>query len=88
MSGLAIILLMGAGVDQTVLAAEAVTSSIRTEEPSAPVEKPVDLTDTQVSEVMQQELDRILLVDGQPVPKTAARTTIGGMTYVRSEDVV
>ena len=82
MSGLAIILLMGAGVDQTVLAAEAVASSIRTEEPFAPVEKPVDLTDTQMSESMQQELDRILLVDGQPVPKTAARTTIGGTTYV------
>lgn len=82
MSGLAIILLMGAGVDQTVLAAEAVASSIRTEEPSAPVEKPVDLTDIQMSESMQQELDRVLLVDGQPVPKTAARTTIGGTTYV------
>lgn len=86
MSGLAIILLMGAGVDQTVLAAEAVASSIRTEEPAAPVEKPVDLIETQTQEQVQQasaqELDRILLVDGQPVPKTAARTTIGGMTYV------
>lgn len=82
MSGLAIILLMGAGVDQTVLAVEAVASSIRTEEPSALVEKPVDPINTQMSEQTQQDLDRILLVDGHPVPKTAARTTIGGMTYV------
>ena len=82
MSGLAIILLMGAGVDQTVLAVEAVASSIRTEEPSAPVEKPVDPIDTQMSEQTQQDLDRILLVDGHPVPKTVSRTTIGGMTYV------
>lgn len=91
MSGLAIILLMGAG-DPAVLAyeVEAVASSIRTEEPVAPVEKPVDLIETemdrseaeQADEVPMQELDRILLVDGQPVPKTAARTTIGGMTYV------
>ena len=91
MSGLAIILLMGAGVDQTVLAAEAVASSIRTEEPAAPVEKPVDPIQTEDAvnpEVQQeeqepvQELDRYLLLDGQPVPKTAGRTTIGGMTYV------
>jgi len=89
LSGLAIILLMGAG-DPAVLAAEITTSSERTEEPVAPVEEPVDLiqTETQVPEEEQveetpaQELDRILLVDGQPVPKTAARTTIGGMTYV------
>ena len=94
MSGLAIILLMGAG-DPAVLAAEveAVASSIRTEEPMAPVEEPVELIETQdsvgngqeaevVPEQPVQELDRILLVDGQPVPKSAARTTIGGMTYV------
>ncbi len=91
MSGLAIILLMGAGVDQTVLAAEAVASSIRTEEPAAPVEKPVDPIQTEEAvnpEVQQeeqepaQELDRCLLLDGQPVPKSVGRTTIGGMTYV------
>ncbi len=94
MSGLAIILLMGAG-DPAVLAAEveAVASSIRTEEPMAPVEEPVELIETQdsigngheaevVPEQPVQELDRILLVDGQPVPKSAARTTIGGMTYI------
>lgn len=94
LSGLAIILLMGAG-DPAVLAAEveAVADSIRTEEPVAPVEEPVDLIETQegtenaqevevIPEQPAQELDRILLVDGQPVPKTAARTTIGGMTYV------
>lgn len=91
MSGLAIILLMGAGVDQTVLAAEAAASSIRTEEPVAPVEEPVDQIETpqevnheaeQEEQAPAQELDRILLLDGQPVPKTVARTTIGGMTYV------
>lgn len=91
MSGLAIILLMGAGVDQTVLAAEAVASSIRTEEPAAPVEKPVDLIETQemvtpeavqAEPVPAQELDRALRLDGQPVPKSVARTTIGGRTYV------
>jgi len=91
MSGLAIILLMGAGVDQTVLAVEAVASSIRTEEPAAPVEKPVDpiQTDEVVTPKAQQEeqepvqeLYRYLLLDGQPVPKSVGRTTIGGMTYV------
>ena len=94
LSGLAIILLMGAG-DPAVLAAEveAITDSVRTEEPVAPVEEPVELIETQdsidneqeaevIPEQPVQELDRILLVDGQPVPKTAARTTIGGMTYV------
>ena len=91
LSGLAIILLMGAGVDQTVLAAEAMVSSIRTEEPSAPVVEPVDPIQTEqtadipaepVQEAPVEDLDRILLVDGQPVPKTVGRTTIGGMTYV------
>ena len=94
LSGLAIILLMGAG-DPAVLAAEveAIADSVRTEEPVAPVEEPVELIETQdsidneqeaeaIPEQPVQELDRILLVDGQPVPKTAARTTIGGMTYV------
>lgn len=91
LSGLAIILLMGAGVEQTVLAAEAVASSIRTEEPSAPVVEPVDPIQTEqtadipaepVQEAPVEDLDRILLLDGQPVPKTVGRTTIGGMTYV------
>lgn len=91
LSGLAIILLMGAGVDQTVLAAEAVASSIRTEEPSAPVVEPVAPIETEetadipaepVQEAPVEELDRILLLDGQPVPKSVGRTTIGGMTYV------
>ena len=94
LSGLAIILLMGAG-DPAVLAVEvgAIADSVRTEEPVAPVEEPVELIETQdsidneqeaevIPEQPVQELDRILLVDGQPVPKTAARTTIGGMTYV------
>ena len=94
LSGLAIILLMGAG-DPAVLAAEveAAVDSIRTEEPVAPVEEPVERIETTdstdngqeaepIPEQPAQDLDRILLVDGQPVPKTAARTTIGGMTYV------
>jgi len=94
LSGLAIILLMGAG-DPAVLAAEveAIADSVRTEEPVAPVEEPVELIETQdsidneqeaevIPEQPAQDLDRILLVDGQPVPKTTARTTIGGMTYV------
>ena len=93
--GLAIILLMGAG-DPAVLAAEVevIADSVRTEEPVAPVEEPVELIEEQdsiddeqeaeeeIPEQPAQELDRILLVDGQPVPRTAARTTIGGMTYV------
>ena len=92
MSGLAIVLLMGAGVEQTVLAAET-ADSMHTEGLSAPVEEPVELIETQnsidneqdavvIPEQPAQDLDRILLVDGQPVPRTAARTTIGGMTYV------
>lgn len=94
MSGLAIVLLMGAGVDQAVLAAEGLADSIRTEELSAPVEEPVDQIQTeevdtqpaaeqeQPAQAPEQELDRILLLDGQPVPRTVSRTTIGGMTYV------
>lgn len=84
LSGLAIILLMGAGVDTVALATEAVTSSTRTEEPAAPVEKPDDNieTDGSVTEVPAIELDRILLLDGQPVPKTVKRTTISNTTYV------
>ena len=84
LSGLAIILLMGAGVDTVALAAEAVTSSTRTEEPAAPAEKPADdiETDSSVTDVPAVELDRILLLDGQPVPKTVKRTTIANATYV------
>ena len=90
LSGLAILLLMGAGVDQTVLAAETVTDSMRTEEPAAPVEKPIDqiITPTDNTQPLldeaapEQELDHSLLVDGQPVPKAASRTTVGGITYV------
>ena len=88
LSGLAVILLMGAGVDQTALAAAPVSSSIRTEEPAAPVEEPLDEIETEPASeeapvvVEQPELDKILLLDGHPVPKTAGRTTIGGMTYV------
>lgn len=91
MSGLAIILLMGAGVDQTVLAAELIADSMHTEEPAAPVEEPVDQIETQEQvnpeeepavPQPEEELDRCMLLDGQPVPKTVSRTTIGGMTYV------
>ena len=89
LSGLAIILLMGAGVDPTVLVAEA-ASSIRTEEPAAPVEKPVEQIETRTADDQQDlqddvpavELDPILLLDGQPVPRAVSRTTIGGQTYV------
>lgn len=90
MSGLAIVLLMGAGVDNAALAAQALTSSIRTEEPAAPVEKPVDRIETEpdssqeetTTEVPKEELDHRLLVDGQPVPATVARTIIDDKTYV------
>lgn len=83
LSGLAIILLMGAGVDTAVLAAEAVTSSARTEEPAAPVEKPADNIEMDIPAAEPAvELDRILLLDGQPVPKAVSRTTIAGTTYV------
>ena len=53
MSSFAIILLMGAGVEETSEnAAEETASSIRTEEPSAPVEKPVDdLTQTDTGDL-------------------------------------
>ena len=87
LSGLAVIMLMGAGIDTAVLAAETVGSTT-TEELTAPVEKPVDdietetLTETPVVEEPAIELDRILLLDGQPVPKTVNRTTLDGTTYV------
>lgn len=84
LSGLAIVLLMGAGVDTAAVAAEVATSSVRTEEPAVPVEKPTDdiETDNTVVEMPVVELDRILLLDGQPVPKAVRRTTISGTTYV------
>ena len=87
LSAVAVILLMGAGVEQPVMAVEPVASSVRTEEPSAPVEEPVDkiVPEEQIEQPAQStmpELDRILLLDGQPVPKTVGRTTVNGMTYV------
>ncbi len=86
LSGLAIILLMGAGVDTAVLAAGTVTSSARTEEPAAPVEKPADNIESDIPATVPAEpaveLDRILLLDGQPVPRAVSRTTIAGTTYV------
>ena len=51
MSSFAIVLLMGAGVEDTPAEVDEVASSIRTEEPSAPVEEPVDdLTQTDMVE--------------------------------------
>ena len=102
LSCLAIVMLMGAGVGQTVLAAEDADSSAHTEEPAAPAEEPVEQIEPQPTgdetteaeppaeeeEPAQEEpapaveLDRVLLLDGQPVPKSVARTTIGGKTYV------
>lgn len=92
--GVAILLLMSAGLDQPVLATQEMSSSIRTEEPSAPAEKPVDTIEEQGSDeqpeppeeqaaLSEPELDFCLLVDGQPVLKEeVSRTTIGDMTYV------
>lgn len=89
LSGLAIILLMGAGVDTVALAADAVISSTRTAEPAAPVEKPADVIETEspaeeepIEELPVVELDRALLLDGQPVPKVVGRTTLFNVTYV------
>lgn len=96
LSGVAILMLMGAGVEQPVLAMEPTLSSTRTEEPAAPVEKSadeigsIDPQEQPEAEVSLQEeevparpeLDRILLLDGQPVPKAVGRTTINNMTYV------
>lgn len=87
LSGVAVIMLMGAGVEQPVMAVEPVTSSVRTEEPSAPVEETVDQIEQeqhseQIIEPAMPELDKILLLDGQPVPKSVGRTTVNGMTYV------
>ena len=96
LSGVAIIMLMGAGIEQPVQAADAEQSSINAEEPAAPAEEPVDqIVQEQPEQTEQQpaaeeqpepapapELDRILLLDGQPVPKTVGRTTINGKTYV------
>ena len=91
LSGLAIILLMGAGVDPAVLAAETADSA-QTEELSAPVEEPADQIETAPEASLEEEvpadpvpapeLDRVLLLDGQPVLKAVCRTTIGGETYV------
>ena len=94
LSGVAIIMLMGAGIEQPVQAVEVEQSSSATEEPVAPVEEPVDQieqeelvqTEQQIEPEVQPEpvpeLDRILLLDGQPVPKAVGRTTVNGMTYV------
>ncbi len=79
--GLAIVLLMGAGIDTAAQAIEAATSSNLTEEPAqAPVEQPEDIETDSTAPVVQ--LDPVLLVDGQPVPMTVGRTTISGTAYV------
>lgn len=83
--GLAIVLLMGAGVDTAAQAIEAASSSTLTEEPAeVPVEQPDEdiETDLPAPEVPAVELDRALLLDGQPVPKAVNRTTISKTTYV------
>ena len=98
LSGAAIIMLMGAGIEQPVQAAEVEVeqSSISAEEPIAPVEEPVDqIEQEQIEQTEPQtgaeilpepapapDLDRILLLDGQPVPKLVGRHTVNGMTYV------
>lgn len=93
LTGCAILMLVSAGLEQPAAAAEE-TGSTLTEELVAPAEKPEDTS--QASEEgetaedpaqaqespAEEELDRCLLVDGRPVVKEAARTTIGGATYV------
>ncbi len=86
LSGLAIILLMGAGLDPMVQAVQAANSA--QEELVAPAQEPANQIED-LSQPEQQmpaepvpELDRILLVDGEPVRKTVGRMTVGGETYV------
>ena len=86
LSGLAIILLMGAGVDPMVQAVQAANSA--QEELVAPAQEPANQIEDasqpeqQVPAEPDPEVDRILLVDGEPVRKTVGRMTVGGETYV------
>lgn len=86
LSGLAIILLMGAGVDPMVQAVQAANSA--QEELVAPAQEPANQiediaqSEQQISAEPAPEVDRILLVDGEPVQKTVGRMTVGGETYV------
>lgn len=86
LSGLAIILLMGAGVDPMVQAVQAANSA--QEELVAPAQEPANQIEDiaqpeqQVPAEPAPEVDRILLVDGEPVLKAVGRMTVGGETYV------
>lgn len=86
LSGLAIVLLMGAGLDPMVQAVQAANSA--QEELVAPAQEPanqieeVSQSEQEADAVPAPEVDRILLLDGEPVLKTVGRVTVGGETYV------
>ena len=85
--GLAIILLMGAGVDPMIQAVQAADRA-QEERSDAPAQEPANQIVDQPQDEQnapnqpEPELDRILLVNGQPVPKSVGRMTVGGETYV------
>ena len=85
--GLAIILLMGAGVDPMIQAVQAADRA-QEERSDAPAQEPANQIVDQPQDEQnapnqpETELDRILLVNGQPVPKSVGRMTVGGETYV------
>ncbi len=85
--GLAIILLMGAGVDPMIQAVQAADRA-QEERSDAPAQEPANQIEDQPQNEQdaptqpEPELDRILLVNGQPVPKSVGRMTVGGETYV------
>ena len=85
--GLAIILLMGAGVDPMIQAVQAADRA-QEERSDAPAQEPANQIVDQPQDEQnapnqpEPELDRILLVNGQPVPRSVGRMTVGGETYV------
>ena len=85
--GLAIILLMGAGMDPMIQAVQAADRA-QEERIDAYAQEPANQIEDQPQNEQatpnqpEVELDRILLVNGQPVPKSVGRMTVGGETYV------
>ena len=85
--GLAIVLLMGAGVDPMIQAVQAADRA-QEERIDAYAQEPANQIEDRpqnqqvTTNQPEVELDRVLLVNGQPVPKTVGRMTVGGETYV------
>ncbi len=86
MSSVALVLLMGAGVEQEPAVSTDETEAAQTAAVSARAAQvqaePVSAAAGESVLTLVEELDRTLTVDGQPVPMDVAKTQSGGTTYV------